>query len=477
MAATSSAALTVRLPSEREIFMSRAFAAPRQLVYEAHTMAEHLVHWWIRKGSTLPVCEVDLRPGGAWRFVQREAHGEEHGFRGVYREVVPLEQLVFTFEYEGLPGHIALVTQLFSERGGMTTVTSTMRFDSMRDRDGMLHSGMEDGANETLDRLEAHLRAMANAPSEREIIFKRVFDAPRELVFDAWTDPEHLLHWWGPKGFTLTIQQIDMRPGGVWRFIMHGPDGRDYPNRVVYDEIARPERIVYSHGGDESEPVNFQVTATFTGRGGKTELTMRMAFPSAGERDRVVKEYGAIEGGNQTLDRLGERLAKMASQPGDLVITRFFDAPRSLVFDAWTKPEHLLRWWAPKDCTTPSCTVDLRVGGKFHFCMRMPGGKDIWGLGIFREVVKPERIVYTDSFADAQGNPVPPTHYGASAGYPPETLVTVTFADEQGKTKLTLRHSVPVPFVERDGMELGWNQMLDQLAEVIAPGAGAGAGR
>ena len=459
MAAKSSAALTVTLPSDREILMTRAFAAPRQLVFEAYTKPEHLVHWWIRKGSTLPVCEIDLRPGGAWRFVQRDANGQEHGFRGVYREIVPNVRLVCTFEYEGMPGHISLVTQHFSERGGKTTVTSTMRFDSVQDRDGMLQSGMEAGANETLDRLDAHLRAMANTPSDREIIFKRVFDAPRALVFDAWTDPEHLLHWWGPKGFTLTIQQIDVRPGGEWRFIMHGPDGRDYPNRIVY-----------SHGGDESEPVNFQVTAAFTDRGGKTELMLRMAFPTAEERDRVVKEYGAIEGGNQTLDRLGERLAHLASQRGDVVITRIFDAPRALVFDAWSKPEHLLRWWAPEGCTTPHCTVDLRVGGKFHFCMRMPDGKDIWGLGVYREIVRPERIVYTDSFADAQGNPVPPSHYGASPSYPAETLVAVTFAEHQGKTKLTLHHAIPRQVLERDGMEQGWNQMLDRLAEDLVKG-------
>jgi uncharacterized protein YndB with AHSA1/START domain len=152
----------------------------------------------------------------------------------------------------------------------------------------------------------------------------------------------------------------------------------------------------------------------------------------------------------------------------DLVITRVFDAPRSLVFEAWTRPEHLMRWWAPAGCTTAFCKVDPRPGGVFHYCMRFAAGQEIWGRGAYREIVRPERIVYVDSFADADGNPVPPTHYGMSAGYPAESLVTVTFTEHAGKTTLTLRHSLPGQFPERDGMQPGWNQMLDRLAAHLA---------
>jgi uncharacterized protein YndB with AHSA1/START domain len=150
----------------------------------------------------------------------------------------------------------------------------------------------------------------------RSIITTRVFDAPRELVFEAFTNPKHLVQWWGPNGFTTTVRAIDVRPGGVWRFVMHGPDGRDYENRIVYHEIVKPERIVYSHGGgDDVEPVTFQTTVTFEDLGGKTRLTMRGVFPTVAERDRVAKEYGAIEGAKQTLGRLAEHLATMAPEP------------------------------------------------------------------------------------------------------------------------------------------------------------------
>ncbi|MEA2976671.1 MAG: hypothetical protein QOF19_2191 [Alphaproteobacteria bacterium] len=146
----------------------------------------------------------------------------------------------------------------------------------------------------------------------RAIIGMRVFDAPRELVWSAWTDPKHLAQWWGPNGFTTTTSTFDMRPGGVWRFVMHGPDGRDYQNRITFDEIVKPERIVYRHdGGEDVEPVQFTQTVTFEDLGGKTKLTWRGVFPSAAERDRVIKEYGADKGLVQTLARLAEYLPSL----------------------------------------------------------------------------------------------------------------------------------------------------------------------
>jgi uncharacterized protein YndB with AHSA1/START domain len=146
----------------------------------------------------------------------------------------------------------------------------------------------------------------------RSIIGTRVFDAPRDLVFSVWTDPNHLGQWWGPSGFTTTTSSFDMRPGGVWRFVMHGPDGRDYQNRITFEEIVPPERIVYRHGGDEEvEPVRFTTTVSFQDIGGKTRITMRLDFPSAAERDRVNREYGADKGLAQTLTRLEQHVVKM----------------------------------------------------------------------------------------------------------------------------------------------------------------------
>jgi uncharacterized protein YndB with AHSA1/START domain len=146
------------------------------------------------------------------------------------------------------------------------------------------------------------------------MIGTRVLDAPRDLVFAVWTDPKHLAQWWGPDGFTTTTSAFDLRVGGVWRFVMHGPDGSDYENRVTFDEIVKPERLVYHHGGgDDVEPVQFRTTVTFEDLGGKTRVTLRGVFPSLAERDRVIKDYGADKGLVQTLARLGEYLATLTS--------------------------------------------------------------------------------------------------------------------------------------------------------------------
>ncbi len=152
----------------------------------------------------------------------------------------------------------------------------------------------------------------------------------------------------------------------------------------------------------------------------------------------------------------------------ELVITRIFDAPRELVWKAWTDPERAKRWWGPKDFTAPVIKIDLRVGGKYLFCMRSPDGQDFWSTGVYREIVPQKKIVVTDSFADEKGNVVPASHYGMS-DFPLECQVTVTFEDQDGKTKMTLKHSgiESISETDRSNMEQGWNQSFDKLAESL----------
>jgi uncharacterized protein YndB with AHSA1/START domain len=151
--------LTVTTPSEKEIRMTRVFDAPRDLVFEAHTSCEHMSNWWGPRKYDIASCEMDFRPGGKWRIVHR-APGEEHGFRGEFREIVPPERIVWTFEYEGMPGHIAVETLTLEEQDGKTTVTANSVWDSVEDRDGMLDSGMEEGAAETYERLDEYLEKL-----------------------------------------------------------------------------------------------------------------------------------------------------------------------------------------------------------------------------------------------------------------------------------------------------------------------------
>lgn len=153
--------MTLTLPSDREIRLTRVFDAPRELVFEAMTKAEHVREWWGRREDTAPICEIDARPGGKWRIVNRGADGQEFAFRGEIREIVPPERIVQTFEFEGFPGHISVETAELTEVDGKTLVTATSRFDSVEDRDAMIQSGMEKGAAESYDRLAEHLARIA----------------------------------------------------------------------------------------------------------------------------------------------------------------------------------------------------------------------------------------------------------------------------------------------------------------------------
>jgi uncharacterized protein YndB with AHSA1/START domain len=146
--------------------------------------------------------------------------------------------------------------------------------------------------------------------ADREIVLTRVFDAPRKMVWEAWTDPKQVSMWWGPRGFTTTIEEMDLRPGGVWKQVMHGPDGTDYPNNSVFTEVVANERLRYKlSGGKRGAPaVQFESMVSFVDEGGKTRLTLRMVFASAEARDQNVREYHSIEGGEQTLGRLAEYL-------------------------------------------------------------------------------------------------------------------------------------------------------------------------
>ena len=171
--------------------------------------------------------------------------------------------------------------------------------------------------------------------------------------------------------------------------------------------------------------------------------------PGEGYRDRKGSEMAEADGGEE------------------LTITRVFNAPRDLVWRAWTEPEFVKRWWGPRGFTSPVARIDLRVGGKYVNCMRSPEGKEYWSTGVYQEIVEPERIVCTDSFADEEGNVVSASHYDMSPEFPLEMLLTVRFEEQDGKTKLTLTH-IGFPSEEDiEGARAGWNESLDKLAEVL----------
>jgi uncharacterized protein YndB with AHSA1/START domain len=324
-------------------------------------------------------------------------------------------------------------------------------------------------------------------PADREIVTTRILEAPRELVWQVWTDPQHIAQWWGPTGFTTTTAAMDVRVGGQWRFTMHGPDGHDYKNLITFLELNAPSRLVYKHGGDQDlEPVNFTTTVTFDampGEPNRTRLTMRAVFSSAKAREFVIREYNAAEGGKQTIARLaghvealarGARSATAAGKP--FVMGRVVKAPRDLVWRVWTQQEHLAKWFGPPGCTLAATSLDLRPGGVFHYCMRSPGAPDMWGKWVFREITPPERLVFVVSFADEKGNSI---RAPWEARWPLEMLSIVTFEPHAGLAKgtvITLQWSAHNASAEEqrifdDGhgsMSQGWTGTFDKLDEYVA---------
>jgi uncharacterized protein YndB with AHSA1/START domain len=446
--------------SDREITLSRVFDAPRERVFQMWTDPKHVGHWWGPRGFTITLQKMDVRPGGEWQFVMHGPDGRDYQNKCVYVEVAPPERLV----YDHVSGPVFRTTATFDDEGGKTRLTVRMVFESAALRDKVAREyGAVEGLQQTIDRLGDELAA------GREVVTSRLFDAPPERVFEAFRDPDRLARWWGPDGFTNTIHEFDPRPGGAWRLTMHGPDGTDYLNESVFVEVA-PERIVFDH----LEPVHkFRMTITLGEHGGKTNATWRMHFDSAEECARV--RAFVADANEQNFNRLAEELATMAHDDVQFVVSREFAAPRELVFKLWTETEHLARWFGPVGFTTIASKNDPRPGGVFHYCMRAPNGHEMWGKWVYREIVPPERLAFVSSFSDAQGNTV---RAPFSETWPLEVLSTVTFAERDGKTTITMR-GVPINATEAErqtfkemhgSMRQGWGGTLNQLAEYLSGG-------
>jgi uncharacterized protein YndB with AHSA1/START domain len=315
---------------------------------------------------------------------------------------------------------------------------------------------------------------MPHPDRSNEIHLTRLYDAPVALVWSAWTDPEQVKLWWGPRGFSLTTHSHDLRPGGHWRYTMHGPDGTDYPNNTLYHEVVEHSRLVYDHGGSDDRPPLFRVTVWFTETGGKTrmDMTMTLETPEAAEQTR---EFIKKAGGNATWDRLAEYLEKNASGQETFVINRSFDVPLERMFEMWTDPRHFSQWLPPTGFRMEFRRADIRPGGSTFYFMTNDNGVDMYGRAEYLEIEKPHRLVYTQQFCDAQEklsrHPHAPTW--------PATMLTVVQLTAEGpdKTRVTITwapYGDVTPeevetFVQgRSGMTMGWGGSFDKLEAYLA---------
>ena len=309
---------------------------------------------------------------------------------------------------------------------------------------------------------------MANKPRSNEIRLTRVYDAPARTVWDAWTIPEQVEKWWGPRGFTLTTHSKDLRVGGTWRYTMHGPDGVDYPNIATYFVVEPHQKLVYDHGATDTTPPLFRVTATFAESKGKTTLDLAFALATPEAAEEIAK-FIKKAGGNATWDRLAEHLEEGATGKPTFVINRTFDAPIERVFEMWTSPEHLAMWLPPVGTEMRFLRSEIAPGKSTLFAITGDHGT-MHVRAEYLEIERPRRVVYAQQFVDEHEQPAP----APGAEIWPATLRTTVLLTEEApdRTRVTVT-SEPLgetnpaevsAFVkERPGMTLGWTGSFDKL--------------
>jgi uncharacterized protein YndB with AHSA1/START domain len=294
--------MTANNQSTEPLVVERTFEAPVARVWQAMTTKDEMSRWFF------DLKEFKAQAGFEFEFtVEHEGNTYRHLCK--VTEAVPQKKLAFTWRYHGHEGDSLVSFELFAEgnktklkltHSGLETFAKTPQF---------ARKNFEGGWNFITTALKD---LMDNI--DREIYISREFSAPRELLWEAMTNPEHVVNWWGPQGFTTEIEKMDFRVGGEWKHVMRGPDGAEYPNKSVFKEIVKPEKIVYSHGGHKKggPAVSFISTWTFDDLGkNKSRVSIRMVFADTEKRNFVVKEFGAIEGGQQTLARMAGYVAGM----------------------------------------------------------------------------------------------------------------------------------------------------------------------
>jgi uncharacterized protein YndB with AHSA1/START domain len=308
-----------------------------------------------------------------------------------------------------------------------------------------------------------------------EIKLERVFDAPVKMVWAAWTEPDQVAQWWGPRGFTITSHSKDIRTGGHWHYTMHGPNGVDYVNKTKYLEVETYSKMVYDHGGNDEQKPLFRVTVLFKEINKKThmDMTMTLDTPEAAEETRqIIKKAG----GNSTWDRLAEYLEKGTKQKEVFIINRSFNAPQAKLFEIWTDPKHLSQWMAPQGAAMKVIRRDFKPGGESFYSIAMEnGGPAMYGKLKYVEITAPERLVYLQQFCDEKENI---TRHPMSPTWPETMQTTVVFtAEGPDQTRVTLIWEPYGPttpaeidtFVQgRAGMTGGWTGSFDKLEDYLA---------
>jgi uncharacterized protein YndB with AHSA1/START domain len=315
---------------------------------------------------------------------------------------------------------------------------------------------------------------MAAKHKPNELYIERVYDAPVKMVWQAWVDPDQVAKWWGPRGFSITTKQKDVRAGGTWTYTMLGPDGKVWPNKTFFHEVERYSKLVYDHGGNDEQPPLFRVTVLFTEKAGKTKMQMWMAMKTEAELTELKKHLPKIVR-ESTWDRLAEHLAEAQGKQDTFVTNRTFDTSLDNMFEIWTNPNHFSKWLPPTGFTQTILKGEIKPGGEIFYRMDGPEGMKMYGKIFYKEIVKPSKLVYSQIFSDENGDigrhPMAPT-------WPERMLTTVQFYPETATTtrvEITWVVEGDATDAERKtfhdakaGMTQGWGGSFEKLEQYLA---------
>jgi len=306
----------------------------------------------------------------------------------------------------------------------------------------------------------------------KDLSITRVYDAPLQAVWDAWTVPEQVARWWGPRGFTLTTHSRDLRTGGTWRYTMHGPDGVDYPNVATYLLVEPHRKLIYDHGATDERPALFRVTVTFSESEGRTTMEMVSTLPTA-EAAAQTETFIKKAGGTGTWDRLAEHLAEKSSGRTRFVINRVFVAPIARVFEMWTDPGLLAKWLPPEGTSMRFLRSGIAQGQSTLFAITGADGT-MHVRAEYLAIEPPHRIVYTQQFVDEAEQPAPAP---GSDHWPKTLLMTVHLvAEAADRTRVTVTteaqgevspQELAALVAERPGMTRGWTGSFDALEGLL----------
>ena len=308
--------------------------------------------------------------------------------------------------------------------------------------------------------------------NSNQLIINRIFDAPVNVVWEAWTDIKKTAQWWGPRGFSITTKSKDLRPGGQWIYTMHGPDGVDYPNITTYFIVEKYKRLEYDHGANENQKALFRVNVEFSEHNSKTMMKLSMTFESpqiAKDMSKFIKDAG----GNSTWDRLGEFVKKECSNKDVFLLNRVFEAPIEKVFAMFTDVKHMEKWQSPKGFYMKVLEGKIEEGNNVFYEMGSAEFK-FYGRSTYKKINRPEYISFEQEFCNEKGETT--KHPGAPV-WPARWLTSLSlFAEDATSTRLCLQSELldsctsaelQVFIKERGGMTKGWNGSLDNLEDYI----------